>query len=105
MNGVYRSIWQGFPMRFPRSYFKAHPRKIADEGLVTLVARALKAVLWWRGSRKDNQRLSSRVSAFADVVKYRAERTGPGVEKRGHRYCRWADDFLILLKSERAPSG
>ena len=24
------------------------------------------------------------------------------LEGRGHRYCRWADDFLILLKSERA---
>jgi retron-type reverse transcriptase len=24
------------------------------------------------------------------------------LEKRGHRYCRWADDFVILLKSERA---
>ena len=24
------------------------------------------------------------------------------LEKRGHRYCRWADDFLVLLKSERA---
>jgi len=24
------------------------------------------------------------------------------LEKRSHRYCRWADDFLILLKSERA---
>lgn len=24
------------------------------------------------------------------------------LEKRGHRYCRWADDILILLKSERA---
>ncbi|MGA1871805.1 MAG: reverse transcriptase domain-containing protein [bacterium] len=24
------------------------------------------------------------------------------LERRGLRYCRWADDFLILLKSERA---
>ena len=24
------------------------------------------------------------------------------LEKRGHRYCHWADDFVILLKSERA---
>ncbi|EFK08263.1 conserved hypothetical protein, partial [delta proteobacterium NaphS2] len=24
------------------------------------------------------------------------------LERRGHRYCRWADDFLILVKSERA---
>ncbi len=27
---------------------------------------------------------------------------GQELEKRGHRYCRWADDFVILLKSERA---
>jgi RNA-directed DNA polymerase len=24
------------------------------------------------------------------------------LERRGHQYCRWADDFLILLRSERA---
>ena len=24
------------------------------------------------------------------------------LERRGHRYCRWADDFLVLVKSERA---
>lgn len=24
------------------------------------------------------------------------------LERRGHRYCRWADDFLVFLKSERA---
>ena len=24
------------------------------------------------------------------------------LERRGHRYCRWADDFLIFVKSERA---
>jgi RNA-directed DNA polymerase len=24
------------------------------------------------------------------------------LERRGHRYCRWADDFVILVKSERA---
>ena len=24
------------------------------------------------------------------------------LERRGHRYCRWADDFVILLRSERA---
>jgi len=24
------------------------------------------------------------------------------LEKRGHQYCRWADDFLILVKTERA---
>ena len=24
------------------------------------------------------------------------------LDSRGHRYCRWADDFVILLKSERA---
>ena len=24
------------------------------------------------------------------------------LERRGHRYCRWADDFVILVKSQRA---
>ena len=28
--------------------------------------------------------------------------TDDELERRGHRYCRWADDFLILLTSERA---
>jgi group II intron reverse transcriptase/maturase len=62
-------------------------RKIADERLVTLIARALKA-----GTMVDGRLLSNIVLNELDQE----------LEKRGHRYCRWADDFVILLKSERA---
>ncbi len=80
-------------------------RKIADEGFVTLVARALKAGVIVEGRkektitpRRDPQ--GSPVSPIlSNIVLNELDQE---LARRGHRYCRWADDFLILLKSERA---
>ncbi len=80
-------------------------RKIADESLVTLVARALKAGVIVEGRmektitpRRDPQ--GSPVSPIlSNIVLNELDQE---LERRGHQYCRWADDFLILLKSERA---
>ncbi len=80
-------------------------RKIADEKLVTLVARALKAGVIVEGRmektitpRRDPQ--GSPVSPIlSNIVLNELDQE---LERRGHQYCRWADDFLILLKSERA---
>ena len=44
MNGVHPLIWKVFSMKFLTTVIlKLIRRKIADEGLVTLIARALKA--------------------------------------------------------------
>ena len=77
--------------------------KIADEGLVTLVARALKAGVMVEGklekTRKGCPQGSPVSPMLSNIVLNELDHE---LEKRGHRYCRWADDFLILLKSERA---
>jgi len=69
-----RSFFDEIPHRL---ILKLIRREIADEGFATLVARALKAGVI--------------------VMNWNHE-----LERRGDRYCRWTDDFLILLKSERA---
>jgi len=77
--------------------------KIADEGLVTLVARALKAGVMVEGklekTTKGCPQGSPASPMLSNIVLNELDHE---LEKRGHRYCRWADDFLILLKSERA---
>lgn len=78
-------------------------RKIADERLVTLIARALKAGVMVEGNFEKTTKgcpqgspLSPRLS---NIVLNELDHE---LERRGHRYCRWADDFLIQVRSERA---
>lgn len=78
-------------------------RKIRDEQLVTLIARALKAGVMVDGIFEKTTKgcpqgspLSPRIS---NIVLNELDHE---IEKRGLRYCRWADDFLIFTKSERA---
>ena len=78
-------------------------RKVADERLVTLIARALKAGVIVEGrfekTRKGCPQGSPLSPMLSNIVLNELDHE---LEKRGHRYCRWADDFLILVKSERA---
>jgi group II intron reverse transcriptase/maturase len=78
-------------------------RKIADEGLVTLIVRALKAGVIVDGkfekSIKGCPQGSPLSPMLSNIVLNELDQE---LERRGHRYCRWADDFLILLKTERA---
>jgi len=78
-------------------------RKIADEGLVTLVARALKAGTMVNGKFEKTTKGCPQGSPLSPMLSNIVlNELDQELEKRGHRYCRWADDFLILLKSERA---
>jgi group II intron reverse transcriptase/maturase len=83
--------------------FKLIRRKIADERLVTLVARALKAGIMINGrfvkTRKGSPQGSPLSPMLSNIVLNELDQE---LERRGHRYCRWADDFMILVKSERA---
>jgi len=78
-------------------------RKIADERLVTLIARALAAGVIIDG--KYHQTIKGCPQGFplspmlSNIVLNELDQE---LERRGHRYCRWADDFLILVQSERA---
>jgi RNA-directed DNA polymerase len=78
-------------------------RRIADEGLVTLIARALKAGVVVEGkfekTTKGCPQGSPLSPMLSNIVLHELDRE---LERRGHRYARWADDFVILLKSERA---
>lgn len=78
-------------------------RKIADERLVTLVARALKAGIMVDGKFEKTTKGCPQGSPLSPMLSNIVlNELDQELEKRGHRYCRWADDFLVLLKSERA---
>lgn len=78
-------------------------RKIADERLVTLIARALKAGVVDKGifekTTKGCPQGSPLSPMLSNIVLNELDQE---LEKRGLRYCRWADDFLVMVKSERA---
>jgi len=78
-------------------------RKIADEGLVTLIARALKAGVMVDGKLEKTNKGCPQGSPVSPMLSNIVlNELDQELERRGHRYCRWADDFLILVKSERA---
>jgi group II intron reverse transcriptase/maturase len=78
-------------------------RRISDERLLTLIARALNAGVIIDGVFTKIGRGCPQGSPLSpmlsNIVLHELDRE---LESRGHRYSRWADDFLILLKSERA---
>ena len=77
-------------------------RKIADEKLVTLIARALKAGFMDKGifekTTKGCPQRSPLSPMLSNIVLNELDHE---LERRGLRYCRWADDFLIMVKSVR----
>jgi len=78
-------------------------RKIADERLVTLIARALKAGIMVGGKLEKTTKGCPQGSPLSPMLSNIVlNELDQELEKRGHQYCRWADDFLVLLKSERA---
>ncbi len=78
-------------------------RKIRDERLVTLIARALKAGVMEDGEFKKTTKGVPQGSPLSPILSNIVlNELDHELEKRGHKYCRWADDFLIFLKSERA---
>ena len=78
-------------------------RKVADERLLTLIARALKAGIIVDGGYQETTKGCPQGSPLSPMLSNIVlNELDWELEKRGHRYGRWADDFLILLKSERA---
>jgi len=78
-------------------------RKIADERVVTLIARALKAGVVVNGvfekTTKGCPQGSPLSPMLSNIVLNEMDQE---LERRGLTYCRWADDSVILVKSERA---
>ena len=78
-------------------------RKINDEPLMTLVARALKAGVVVEGVFEKTTKGSPQGSPLSPMLSNIVlNEMDQELERRGLTYCRWADDSVILLKSERA---
>ena len=78
-------------------------RKIQDERFVTLIARALKAGVIVAGQYEKTVKGCPQGSPMSPIVSNIVlNELDQELERRGHRYGRWADDFIILVKSERA---
>lgn len=78
-------------------------RKIRDEKLVTLIARALKAGILVDGKFEKTVKGCPQGSPLSPMLSNIVlNELDHELENRGHRYCRWADDFVILVRSERA---
>ena len=78
-------------------------RRVADERLVTLIARALKAGVVVDGKFEKTSKGSPQGSPLSPMISNIVlNEMDHELERRGLRYCRWADDFVILIKSERA---
>jgi len=78
-------------------------RKIYDERLVTLIARALKAGVIVDGQFEKTEKGSPQGSPVSPMLSNIVlNELDQELERRGLRFCRWADDFIILTKSERA---
>jgi RNA-directed DNA polymerase len=78
-------------------------RKVADEQFVTMVARLLKAGVMIDGvfekTNKGCPQGSPLSPILSNIVLNELDHT---LEERNLGYCRWADDFVIVVRSERA---
>lgn len=78
-------------------------RNIADERVVTLIARALKAGVMIEGKFEKTMKGCPQGSPLSPMISNVVlNELDQELEKRGLRYARWADDFIILVRSQRA---
>jgi RNA-directed DNA polymerase len=78
-------------------------RKVADERLLTLIARALKAGVVVEGKFEKTEKGCPQGSPLSPMLSNIVlNELDHELEHRGLKYARWADDFVILLRSERA---
>lgn len=83
--------------------FKLIRRKVSDERFVTLIARGLKSGVRIEGKLEKTSKGIGQGSpsspTISNIVLTELDRE---IERRGLQHCRWADDFVIFLSSERA---
>jgi group II intron reverse transcriptase/maturase len=78
-------------------------QKIGDERVVTLIARALTAGVIVDGKYEETTKGSPQGSPMSPLLSNIVlNELDQELERRGHRYTRWADDFVIFVKTERA---
>jgi group II intron reverse transcriptase/maturase len=78
-------------------------RKISDESFVTLVARALKSGVIIDGKFEKSTKGCPQGSPVSPILSNIVlNELDHELERRRLKYCRWADDFVILVKTERS---
>jgi RNA-directed DNA polymerase len=78
-------------------------RNIRDEKFLTLIARALKAGVMTETGLVKSDKGTPQGSPLSPILSNLVlNELDQRLEARGHKYVRWADDFLIFLKTERA---
>ena len=83
--------------------FKLIRRRIADEGLVTLIARAAKAGVVVEGKLENSTKGVPQGSPLSPILSNIVlNELDQELDRRGLKYARWADDFVVLLRSRRA---
>jgi len=78
-------------------------RKVADEQFVTLLARLLKAGVIVNGEFEKTTKGCPQGSPLSPILSNMVlNELDHKLEERNLGYCRWADDFVIVVRSERA---
>ena len=78
-------------------------RKVADEPLVTMLARLLKAGVIANGEFEKTTKGCPQGSPLSPMLSNIVlNELDYKLEARNLGYCRWADDFVIVVRSERA---
>lgn len=78
-------------------------RKVADEQFVTLLARLLKAGVIVEGVFEKTTKGCPQGSPLSPILSNIVlNELDHKLEERNLGYCRWADDFVIVVRSERA---
>lgn len=78
-------------------------RKVADEQFVTLLARLLKAGVIVNGEFEKTSKGCPQGSPLSPILSNIVlNELDHKLEERNLGYCRWADDFVIAVRSERA---
>ena len=78
-------------------------RKVADEQFVTMLARLLKAGVIVNGEFEKTTKGCPQGSPLSPMLSNIVlNELDHKLEERNLGYCRWADDFVIVVRSERA---
>ena len=78
-------------------------RKVADEQFVTMLARLLKAGVIVNGVFEKTTQGCPQGSPLSPMLSNIVlNELDHKLEERNLRYCRWADDFVIVVRSEKA---